>query len=91
MAVLSALLSVLAAIEGDGRTSWNLRDHIPLEEVAVQSPSRARGADAGKFDRGVRTGVEAGTIPEADLRMSRDGVIFSSDDGAYQGNAIQEM
>lgn len=62
------------------QTEWNVRDHVPLEAVIIQSH---RGAGvllpentSEAFDRA----WEMGTLPEADLRTTRDGVIVAFHD-----------
>lgn len=79
-----ALLALAAAAGAELRSAWNLRDHIPLEEVVVQSH---RGAGALSPENSLEAFDVAwglGTAPEADLRMSRDGVIVAFHDNDFQ-------
>lgn len=60
---------------GELRSAWNLRDHIPLEQIIVQSH---RGAGALMPENSLEAfelAWELGTIPEGDLRTTRNRVI----------------
>jgi len=62
------------------RSDWNLRDHIPLQEVTVQSH---RGAGVLMPENSLdafELGWSLGTVPEADLRTTRDGLIVAFHD-----------
>jgi glycerophosphoryl diester phosphodiesterase len=79
-----ALLALAAAAQGELRSSWNLRDHIPLDQVVVQSH---RGAGALSPENSLEAfdiAWKLGTVPEADLRTSRDGVIVAFHDDDFQ-------
>ncbi len=82
--LLAALLALAAADGGDLRSEWNLRDHIPLDEVVVQSH---RGAGALSPENSLEAfdiAWQLGTVPEADLRASRDGVIVAFHDETFE-------
>jgi glycerophosphoryl diester phosphodiesterase len=86
MTTLTLLVHFLqAAAAGPAAASdWNLRDHIPLDEVVVQSH---RGAGALLPENSLEAfelAWKLGTIPEADLRTSRDGVIVAFHDNDFQ-------
>jgi glycerophosphoryl diester phosphodiesterase len=73
---------VLAAIliAADVHSDWNVRDHIPLNDVLVQSH---RGGGASMPENSIETFEYAwklGTVPEADLRTTSDGVIVAFHD-----------
>ncbi len=59
---------------------WNVRDHIPFEEVIVQAHrgygNAAPEGSLESFEMAWRLHM----VPEADLRMTRDGVIVSFHD-----------
>jgi glycerophosphoryl diester phosphodiesterase len=79
-----ALLALAAAADGELRSPWNLRDHIPLDQVVVQSH---RGAGALSPENSLEAfdiAWKLGTVPEADLRTSRDGVIVAFHDDDFQ-------
>jgi glycerophosphoryl diester phosphodiesterase len=87
------LLAIFALAPADGtsaanapaqRSSWNLRNHIPLEQVVVQSH---RGAGALSPENSLEAfdiAWRLGTVPEADLRTSRDGVIVAFHDNNFE-------
>jgi glycerophosphoryl diester phosphodiesterase len=62
------------------KSTWNVRDHIPLEKVIVQS-HRGAGvlAEEGTIES-FELGWKLGTYPESDLRATKDGVIVSFHD-----------
>ena len=57
------------------KSSWNVRDHVPLRDFIIQS-HRGAGELAPENSReSFELAWSLGTIPEADLRTSKDGVI----------------
>lgn len=83
-AALAVAALTLLAPAAPAAEAWNLRDHIPLGEVAVQS-HRGAGVlmpenSAEAFDMAWKWG----TIPEADLRTTRDGVIVTFHDENFE-------
>ena len=82
--LLAALLTFLAGDGAELRSEWNVRDHIPLDEVIVQSH---RGAGALSPENSLEAfdiAWKLGTVPEADLRASRDGVIVAFHDENFE-------
>lgn len=68
----------------EGKLAWNVRDHIPLAEFTVQSH---RGAGALSPENSVEAFEIAwslGTVPEADLRTTKDGVIVAFHDNDFK-------
>jgi glycerophosphoryl diester phosphodiesterase len=65
-------------------SGWNLRDHIPLDEVIVQSHRGAGRLMAENSAPAFELAWSLGTIPEADLRTTRDGVIVAFHDDTFQ-------
>ena len=63
---------------------WNIVDNIPLNEVLVQG-HRGMGNEMpeGTLDT-FRVAWERGLVPEADVRMTKDGVIMSFHDDNFQ-------
>lgn len=63
---------------------WNICDNIPLEQVAVQG-HRGMGNEMpeGTLET-FRAAWAKGLIPEADVRMTKDGVIMSFHDNDFQ-------
>lgn len=62
---------------------WNVRANIPLREVVVQG-HRGMGNEApeGTLDT-FRLAWKRGLVPEADVRMTKDGVIMSFHDNDF--------
>src|SRR6188508_1863197 len=65
------------------KSAWNLRDHVPLEKVIVQS-HRGAGvlAEEGTLEA-FELGWKLGTYPESDLRATKDGVIVTFHDNNF--------
>ena len=65
------------------KSSWNARDHIPLENFVVQS-HRGAGvlAEEGTLEA-FELGWKLGTYPESDLRATKDGVIVTFHDNNF--------
>jgi glycerophosphoryl diester phosphodiesterase len=84
--VLLILASVwtVGAAAAEPRSQWNLRDHIPLSEVIVQSHRGAGVLSPENTIEAFEIAWKLGTIPEADLRTSKDGVIVAFHDGDFQ-------
>jgi glycerophosphoryl diester phosphodiesterase len=83
LAIVLALCQAAAVFAAE-KAPWNLRDHIPLEEVVVQSH---RGAGVLMPENSIdafELAWKLGTIPEADLRTSSDGVICAFHDGDFK-------
>jgi glycerophosphoryl diester phosphodiesterase len=75
--------SVLAPAQ-ERRSEWNLRGHIPVDKVTVQSH---RGAGVLAPENSIEAFELAwglGTVPEADLRTTRDGVIVAFHDNDFK-------
>ena len=73
-------LSVKADAVVAQKSAWNVRDHIPLEKIVVQS-HRGAGvlAEEGTLEA-FELGWKLGTYPESDLRATKDGVIVTFHD-----------
>jgi glycerophosphoryl diester phosphodiesterase len=80
-------LMVLAATllpATDLRSAWNLRDHIPLDKITVQSH---RGAGVLMPENSIdafELAWKLATVPEGDLRTTRDGVIVAFHDENFR-------
>jgi glycerophosphoryl diester phosphodiesterase len=80
--ILAALALPLAA--ADPRSDWNLRDHIPLEKVAVQSHRGAGELMPENSIQAFEVAWKLATIPEADLRTTSDGIIVAFHDENFK-------
>ena len=65
------------------KAPWNIRTHLPLDHIVVQS-HRGAGvlAEEGTLEA-FELGWKLGTWPEADLRATKDGVIVSFHDTTF--------
>ena len=63
---------------------WNVRDHIPLAEIVVQSHRGAGVLSPENSMEAFEIAWRLGTIPEADLRTTSDGVIVAFHDNDFQ-------
>jgi glycerophosphoryl diester phosphodiesterase len=62
---------------------WNVTDHIALENFTVQAHRGAGDlAEEGTLEA-FKLGWSLGTVPEADVRATKDGVIVSFHDGNF--------
>ncbi len=67
----------------NGPKNWNVRDHVPLAKIIVQSHRGAGDlAPEGSLEA-FELGWRLGCIPEADLRRTKDGVIVSFHDNNF--------
>ncbi len=62
------------------KSPWNVRDHIPLDQITVQSHRGAGELAPENTVEAFELAWKLGTVPEADLRMTRDGVIVAFHD-----------
>lgn len=65
------------------KTSWNVRDHIPFEKLIVQSHRGAGVLAPENTIEAFELGWKLGTVPEADLRTTSDGVIVAFHDDNF--------
>jgi len=63
--------------------NWNVCDHIPLQEIAVQAHRGAGILAPENSLEAFEIAWKLGVIPEADIRMTRDGVIVSFHDDNF--------
>jgi len=66
-----------------GAENWNLRDHIPLADVVVQSHRGAGELNSENSLEAFELAWKLGTVPEADLRTTRDGIIVAFHDNNF--------
>jgi glycerophosphoryl diester phosphodiesterase len=79
--VLAASIAPLTSSEPP--RPWNVRDHIPVDMLIIQS-HRGAGilAEEGTIEA-FELGWKLGTLPESDLRATADGVIVSFHDNNF--------
>lgn len=65
------------------KAKWNVRDHIPLKEFTIQSHRGAGELAPENTLEAFELGWKLGTIPEADVRTTNDGVIVAFHDNNF--------
>ncbi|MES2705969.1 MAG: glycerophosphodiester phosphodiesterase family protein [Verrucomicrobiota bacterium] len=65
------------------KSSWNVRDHIPLKDFIIQSHRGAGELAEENTLEAFELGWSLGTIPESDVRTTRDGVIVAFHDNDF--------
>lgn len=65
-------------------SAWNLCDHISPERVVIQSHRGAGELAPENTLEAFELGWKLGTVPEADLRTTRDGVIVAFHDANFK-------
>ena len=79
----AAMLAWASTAQEAPRTDWTIRGRIAPEDVVIQS-HRGAGVLAPENTReAFELAWSVGTVPEADLRMTRDGVIVAFHDGNF--------
>lgn len=73
----------LALPEGP-RSEWNVREHIPIAKITVQSHRGAGVLSPENSMEAFELAWSLGTVPEADLRTTRDGVIVAFHDNDFK-------
>ena len=63
---------------------WNVRDHIPLQQFTIQSHRGAGVLSPENSVEAFEIAWDLGTVPEADLRTTEDGVIVAFHDGDFR-------
>lgn len=87
-------MDAIRAYYKNGASDWNVRKHIPLDQLIVQAHRGAGDlAPEGSLEA-FELGWKLGCVPEADLRVTKDGVIVSFHDNNFARiltNAPAEM
>ncbi len=65
-------------------SDWNVRDHIPLDAITVQSHRGAGKRAPENTVEAFRLAWKLGTVPEADLRTTKDDVIVAFHDTNFK-------
>lgn len=64
--------------------AWNVRDHVPLDEVVIQCHRGAGVLEAENTIEAFQLAWKLGTIPESDVRTTEDGVIVAFHDDTFK-------
>jgi glycerophosphoryl diester phosphodiesterase len=78
-----ALCVTASSLFADESKTWNVRDHIPLQEITVQAHRGAGVLAPENSLEAFEIAWKLGVIPEADIRMTKDGVIVSFHDNDF--------
>lgn len=82
--LLSAILALWSATAQDPvRSDWTIRGNIPADKVVIQCHRGAGTLAPENTLEAFELAWSLGTIPEADLRTTRDGVIVAFHDGNF--------
>jgi glycerophosphoryl diester phosphodiesterase len=73
-----------AAAAGDEAPAWTVRDHVPVARFVIQSHRGAGELEAENTLPAFELAWSLGTVPEADLRMTKDGVIVAFHDANFR-------
>jgi glycerophosphoryl diester phosphodiesterase len=65
------------------KSAWNVRDHIPMEKFIIQSHRGAGELSEENTIEAFELGWKLETYPEADVRMTKDGVIVAFHDNDF--------
>jgi glycerophosphoryl diester phosphodiesterase len=66
------------------KSPWNVRNHVPLKNFIIQSHRGAGELAEENTIEAFELGWKLGTYPEADIRMTRDGVIVAFHDDNFE-------
>src|SRR5262245_37749866 len=72
-----------AAAATEVSSDWNVRDHVPLKKFIIQSHRGAGVLAAENTIEAFELGWKMGTVPESDLRTTKDGVIVAFHDADF--------
>lgn len=82
--ILFAALVCGTAVAADIEVSWNVRDHIPLGKFLIQSHRGAGELEAENTVEAFELAWKLGTVPEADVCATKDGVIVAFHDTNFR-------
>ena len=78
-AVIVVWMTTFAAAQPK-KSEWTARDHIPLDQFVIQSHRGAGELSEENTPEAFELGWKLNTIPEADVRTTKDGVIVAFHD-----------
>ncbi len=79
-----ALLLMIVAVPFAVAEDWNVRDHLPPDKIMVQCHRGAGALSPENSLEALELAWKWGTIPELDLRTTKDGVIVAFHDNNFQ-------
>lgn len=78
-----ALIMLLSSTLTGDPLAWDVRDHIALKDFVIQSHRGAGELEAENTLEAFEMGWKLGTVPEADVRTTKDGVIVALHDPGF--------
>jgi glycerophosphoryl diester phosphodiesterase len=82
--VVVAVGGVAGAAIADDSATWNVRDHVPVGKFVIQSHRGAGELEAENTLPAFEMGWSLGTVPEADLRTTKVGVMVAFHDANFR-------
>lgn len=82
--IILPFLIVMSFTQVAAAQTWNVRDHIPLEDFTIQCHRGAGNLSPENSMEAFEIAWNLATIPEADLRLTKDGVIVAFHDNNFQ-------
>jgi glycerophosphoryl diester phosphodiesterase len=79
-----AVISTLAIRASADEKPWTVRGHVPLEKIIIQSHRGAGVLAPENTLEAFELGWKMGTVPESDLRTTKDGVIVAFHDNNFK-------
>jgi glycerophosphoryl diester phosphodiesterase len=77
------IMTTLALAESPKKSPWTARDHIPLDQFIIQSHRGAGELSEENTPEAFELGWKLNTIPESDVRTTKDGVIVAFHDNNF--------
>ena len=74
------MMTTLTSAQSPKKSAWTARDHIPLDQFVIQSHRGAGELSEENTPEAFELGWKLNTIPEADVRTTKDGVIVAFHD-----------
>ncbi|MDB6027077.1 MAG: Glycerophosphoryl diester phosphodiesterase [Verrucomicrobiales bacterium] len=92
--ISSSLAGIIAAVcvtlpspaveAPEAKTQWTVRGHVPPDKFVIQSHRGAGELVPENTQEAFELGWKLGTVPESDLRTTKDGVIVTFHDGNFK-------
>src|SRR6476620_8611753 len=79
-----ALSSIALAATTQPAATWNVRDHVPADKFPIQSHRGAGELAPENTLEAFELGWKLGTVPESDLRTTKDGIIVAFHDANFK-------
>src|SRR4051812_22513305 len=77
------LITTLAAAQTPKKSDWTIKGHIAPEQFVIQSHRGAGELAEENTPEAFELGWSLGTVPESDVRTTKDGVIVAFHDNNF--------